>query len=308
MRPRAIIAFLSLTIGMGSALAQSWPERPMTFVVSNGAGSSPDVMARLLADRLGAILGQSVIVENKPGGSNIVGAISVARAAPDGYRFYFSTSTALSSNVVLVANLPYDPLRDFDPIAIVARTPQFLVVQKDVPARTLAELVALDKKNPGAYSIATDGPRNATGIITQSLNMRAGAHFVPVSYPNIMNGLQDTLAGRTQVGVFPISVAAAHIETGALRALGVTSPKRLAAYPDVPPISDTYDGFDFTGWFLLAAPHGTPTDIVKKMNAAVLKAMSDSEIRAMAPRLGFDLDSAGANTPDDARAFLAAQI
>ncbi len=302
----AVLALLALIPAVGSA--ETWPSRPLTFVVSNGAGSSPDVMARLLADRLGAVLGQAVIVENRVGASNIVGAMNVARAAPDGYRLFFATFPALTTNIFLVKDLPYDPVRDFVPVATILRTTQLLVVNKSLSVDTLSGLIALERKNPGSLNIATDGPRNATGMTAGALNQRAGTNFVSVVYPNIVNGLQDVLSGRVPVGIFPIAIASPQLAEGPIRALAVTSSDRLPNFPDIPPISDAYKDFDFSGWFMLSAPSGTPPDIVRKLNVAVDQAMRDKEIVEMAPRLGYQLDPAGVGSPDEAKAFLAGQI
>jgi tripartite-type tricarboxylate transporter receptor subunit TctC len=291
-----------------AAISETWPSRPVTFVVSNGAGSSPDVMARLLADKLSPLLGQAVIVENRVGAANVIGAMNVVRAAPDGYRFYFSTSPALSSNIFLVKNLPYDPLKDFEPVATIVQSAQLVVVNKSLAVDSLQALIALEHKNPGSMNIATDGPRNISGIIASALNQRAGTHFVPVAYPNIVNGLQETISGRVPVGVFPTAIASPMMAEGTIRALGVSANRRLSNYPDIPPISDLFPGFNFGGWFMLAAPHGTPPDIVNKLNAAVDKAMHDKAVVEMIPKLGYQLNPAGIGSPDDAKAFLTTQI
>ncbi len=303
-----LLAFFGVAGARAQTTAQSWPDRPITFVVSNGAGSSPDVMARLLGSRLEPRLKQAVVIENRAGGSNIIGATNVSRAPPDGYRFYFATSTSLSSNVFLVKDLPYDPVKDFDPVALLLRSPQFLVTPKATPAKTLQDLIALDRQKPGAYSIATDGPRNAAGIIAQALNKAADTHFVLVNYPNIMNGLQETMAGRIEVGVFPVAIVAGPMSDGSIRAIANTSSRPLPAYPDVPLASAVLPGFDFNGWFMLMAPHGTPPDIVNRMNAAVDAAMRDPEVRALAPKLGYDIDPKGVGSPTDAAHFLDEQL
>ncbi len=177
--------------------AQTWPQRPVTFIVSQSAGASPDVMARMIATKLSATLGQSVIVENKPGAGNVIGAQAAARAAPDGYTFFFATSAALVTNPYMVKNLSYDPIKDFTPVALVTRSHQVIVVHPDVAAKTLAELIALDKAVPGKISMSVDGARNLAGVTAQALNKRAGTQFVLIPSVNINNGLQDTITGRT---------------------------------------------------------------------------------------------------------------
>src|SRR2546430_4546835 len=190
MRTVASLLWLGLWAASAPAAAQSWPQRPVTFIVSQSAGASPDVMARMIATKLAAPLGQQVIVENKPGAGNVIGAQAAARSAPDGYTFFFATSAALVTNPYMVKNLSYDPVKDFTPVALVTRSHQVIVVHPDVPAKTLAELIALDTASPGKYSIAVDGPRNLAGVTAQALNKRAGPQFLLVPSVNINNGRQ----------------------------------------------------------------------------------------------------------------------
>jgi tripartite-type tricarboxylate transporter receptor subunit TctC len=291
-----------------SGHAQPWPTRPITFIVSQSAGASPDVMARMIATKLSISLGQTVIVENKPGAGNVIGAQAAARAAPDGYTFFFATSAALVTNPYLVKNLAYDPQKDFVPVALVTRSHQVIVVHPDVPAKTLAELIALDKAAPGKLSLSVDGPRNLAGVTAQALNKRAGTQFLLVPSVNINNGLQDTIAGRTQVGIFSASIVEGQVRGGALRAIATASTHRLQAAPDVPAAAETLPGFDFSGWFMVMAPAGTPADIIGKLNAAIDAATRDAQVRELAPKLGFELDPKGAGTPEDAAAFLKEQF
>jgi tripartite-type tricarboxylate transporter receptor subunit TctC len=301
-----LAAAVSFTIGEASA--QSWPQRPVTFIVSQSAGASPDVMARMIANKLSISLGQTVIVENKPGAGNVIGATAAARAAPDGYTFFFATSASLVTNPYMVKNLSYDPVKDFVPVSLVTRSHQIIVVHPDVPAKTLAELIALDKASPGKYTMSVDGARNLAGVTAQALNKRAGTQFMLVPSVNINNGLQDTITGRTQSGIFSASIVEGQVHGGTLRALAIASTKRLVAAPDVPAAAETLPGFDFSGWFMLMAPTGTPADIIKKMSAAVDEATRDQQVRELAPKLGFELDPKGAGTSEDAAAFLKAQM
>lgn len=291
-----------------SAIAQSWPQRPITLIVSQSAGASPDVMARLIADRLSKSLGQSVVIDNKPGGGNVVGATAAARSAPDGYTFFFATSAALATNPFMVKNMTYDPVKDFAPVATVTRSHQLLVVNPDVPAKTLAELIALDKASPGKYSLSVDGPRNLAGVTAQALNKMAGTKFELIPTTNINNGLQDTITGRTQVGIFSASISEGLVHSGKLRAIAVASNQRLEAAPEVPSMAETIPGFDFSGWFMIVAPTGTPPEIITKFNAAVADAVRDPHVREMAPKLGFELNSAGIGSPQDATKFLRDQL
>ncbi len=290
------------------AIAQTWPQRPITFIVSQSAGASPDVMARMITTKLSTILGQTVVVENKPGAGNVIGAQAAARSAPDGYTFFFATSAALVTNPYMVKNLSYDPVKDFIPVALVTHSHQIFVVHPSVNAKSLNDLIALDKADPGKISIAVDGPRNLAGVTAQAFNKRAGTKFVLVPSVNINNGLQDTIAGRTQAGVFSASIVEAHISSGALRAIAVATSHRLVAAPNVPAAAETLPGFDFSGWFMVMAPAGTPPDIVAKMNKALNDAAKDPQVVELAPKLGFELDPNGVGSPAKAGEFMKSQL
>lgn len=305
---RALLALSALAAGAvalpGAATAQAWPQRPVTLIVSQAAGASPDVMARMVADRLARRLGQGVVIENKPGGANVIGATAAARAAPDGYTFFFATSAAMVANPFLIEKMTYDPIKDFAPVTLVTRSHQVIVAHPDTPVKTLADLIAYDKANPGKLSIAVDSPRNLAGVTAQALNRRAGLNLVLVPYPNINVGLQDTIAGRAGVGVFSMSIVETQIREGTLRALALASNKRADNMPDVPAAAETIPGFDFSGWFMLMAPTGTPDAIIQKMNAEVREVVKDERIREMGPKLGFGIET---GTPEEAASFLREQ-
>ena len=306
---RLALSTLPLLAALATARAQAtnWPQKPITFVVSNGAGSAPDIVARLLGSRMERMLGQGIVVEDKPGGSNVIGAMSVAKAAPDGYRLFFATSSALSANPFLTKNLPYDPLVDFKPVALTTISHNYLLVHRDVPVKTVAELIDVDRKAPGTYSIGVDGPRNLAGVTGQVLNYAAKTKFVLVSYPNIVNGVQDLMAGRVQAGIFPVAITQAAVDEGVLRPIATTYINRVRSYPTIPAVSETYPGFDFSGWFILMAPVGTPDDIIAKLNAAVGEALKDPEVIAMGPKLGLEYPEK-VGTPAGATAFLKRQL
>lgn len=308
MKIASLAAALTLALSLPSVAQEKWPSRPVTLVVSQAAGASPDVMARMLAEKLGKELGESVIVENKPGGGNVIGAQAVARAKPDGYTFFFATSAALVTNPFMMKDLPYNPLKDYEPVVLVTRSNQFIVAHPSVAAKNLAELIALDKKDPGKMSIAVDGPRNLAGVTALAFNKATGTKLVLVPYPNINNGVQDVINGRAEVGVFSVSIVESQIRAGTMKAIAMAAPKRVAAFPDVPAAGETIPGFDFAGWFMVVAPAGTPADVVNKMNAAIDRAMKDQAIKDMAPKLGFDVNPAGLGSPKDAADFLKSQL
>lgn len=290
------------------ASAQTWPQRPITLIVSQPAGASPDVMARMIAERMGKSLGQTVVIENKPGAGNVVGASAAARSAPDGYTLFFATSAALVTNPYMMKNLSYNPEKDFAPIAFVTRSNQLIVVNPSVEAKTLGELIALEKKAPGTLSLSVDGPRNLAGVTGQALNKFAGTKFVLIPSTNPNAGIQDVMTNRTQAGVFSVSIVEALVQAGSLRAVAVASSQRSASLPNVPAAAETLPGFDFNGWFMLMAPAGTPADIVAKVNAAADAAIKDPQVVALSAKLGFDLPKGGVGTPQAAAAFLKEQL
>jgi tripartite-type tricarboxylate transporter receptor subunit TctC len=275
-----------------SAQAQTWPDKPVRIVVSQPAGSAPDVIARLIADSIGASLKQQVYIENRPGAANIVGSQAVARSAPDGYTFLFATAAALASNPHTFASLPYDPEKDFAPVAMIAKGPFFLLVHPSVKANTLSELIALDKADPGKLSIATEGPRNFTGILAAWLNRLGGTRMVEVPYQTITQGIQDAISGRVQVINIPIVNAIPFIQSKELKALAVSSLQPMPKFESIPPIAQTLPGVDMIGWFALVAPTGTPDAIVQQMNREVDRVLKTLEMKERLLGFGFFTDGA----------------
>jgi tripartite-type tricarboxylate transporter receptor subunit TctC len=305
-----------LTCGLAGALvlltasdplaAQSWPTRPIKFIVSQAAGGTPDIICRLLTDKLARALGQQVVVENRPGGGNVIGAQAAARAAPDGYTFFFATAAALVTNPYTFKSLPYDPARDFTAVSMVASNPFFLLANPDIAAKTLPELIASDKAEPGKLSAATDGQRNFSGMLMAWFNKRAGTTITQVPYATMPQGAQDTLAGRVQLVVLAVPSAAPLMEQGQLRGLGVSSAKRLPGFDSIPAIAETLPGFDFIGWFAVMAPAGTPTEVIERMNRELDAALRDPEIAKRMREVGMYTEGAG--TPEATAAYVRAQL
>jgi len=286
--------------------AQSWPARPIKVIVSQAAGGAPDIICRLVTDRLSRALGQQLVVENRPGSGNVVGAQAAARSAPDGYTFFFATAAALVTNPYTFKSLPYDPARDFVPVAMIAKGPFFVMAHPSVPAKTLAELIAYDKANPGKLSFATDGPRNFSGILAAWLNQLAGTQILAVPYATMPQGVQDTVAGRTQLAVLAVPAAAPFIKRGDLRPLAVSFARRIPGYEDVPTIAETFPGFEFIGWFSFVAPAGTPHEIVQRMNRETDRILKDQEVAQRLANLGFYTE--GAETPEALADFVRAEL
>jgi tripartite-type tricarboxylate transporter receptor subunit TctC len=288
------------------AVAQSWPNKPVKLIVSQAAGGAPDIVARLVSDRLSRAWGQQVVVENRPGSGNIIGAQLAARATPDGYTLFFATAAALVTNPYTFKALPYDPAKDFVPVGMVGKAPFLVLVHPSVKAKTLAELIALEKSQPGKLTYATDGPRNFSGMVAAWLNKLGGINILQVPYATMPQGIQDTVAGRTQLAILAIPVAAPQIKRGALRPLAFTSAKRAPGYEDVPPVAETFPGFDFVGWFGIVAPTGTPQDVIQRTNRDLDSVMKDQEV--VQRLLGMGIFTDGADTPEGFGAFIRSEL
>jgi len=292
-------------MSLAPASAQTWPTRPVKIIVSQAAGGTPDIICRLISAQLSTLLGQQVVVENRPGGANVVGATAAAHATADGYTLFFATAAALVSNPHTFKTLSYDPVKDFVAVSMVAKNPFLILAHPSVPANTLPELAAYDKANPGKLTFATDGKRNFSGILATWLNKVSGADILQVPYATMPQGIQDTLAGRTQLTILSPPSAGPHIASGALKPLAISWTKRLPQYAQVPAISEAYPGVELTGWFVIAAPAGTPAPVITRLNQEMDKILKTSEMVARLAELGFFTD--GAETPEATRAFVQAQ-
>lgn len=300
---RMLLAGAALSIAL-PARAQTWPQRPVMIVVPQPAGNSPDILCRVLAEKLSHALGQQFVVDNRPGAANLVGTQAVARAAPDGYTLLFATSAALVTNPFTFKSLPYDPMKDLVPVTMVARSNHVLLVHPDVKATSLPALIALERKAPGTFSLGVDGPRNLTGLLAQAINKYGPADFILVPYNKTSQAIQDTVTGRIQATLQSASVAEPFIKEGTLRPIAVAGSRRIASLPDVPSISETLRSVDLQGWFMMMAPSGTPSDIVEKLGAEIDRILKDPEMQERARVLGFQIDSGKGASSSDARQFL----
>ncbi len=302
---RAMTLLTLVLLSFTPAIAQSWPTRPVKIIVSQAAGGTPDIICRLISAQLSTMLGQQVVVENRPGGANVVGAVAAAHATADGYTLFFATAAALVSNPHTFKSLPYDPIKDFVAVSMVAKNPFLILAHPSVPANTFPELIAFDKANPAKLVFATDGRRNFSGILATWLNKVSGADILQVPYATMPQGIQDTLAGRTQLTILAIPSAAPHIAAGKLKPLAISWTKRLPQYAQVPSISEAYPGVELTGWFVIAAPTGTPANVITRLNQEMDKILKAPEMVKKLAELGFFTE--GADTPEATRAFVQAQ-
>jgi len=273
-----LLAALCGTGSLAQAQGQPWPSRSVKFILSQPPGTGPDIISRLFADRLSKTWGQAVVIDNRPGGNNIIGAQAAARAPADGYNFYFATTAATVINLYTIKELPYNPARDFVPVALIAKSPFVLVVNNDLPVKSVKELIALAKAQPGKLSFASDNARGLAGMLGEMVNVFGGIKVVHVPYNGTQPALQDTIAGRTQYTFSSTPPIAPFVKAGKLRAIAVSSTERVPGMEDVPTLRETFPGFEYFGWYMLYAPTGIAPDVVQRVNRDVGEAMKDAAI------------------------------
>lgn len=273
-----------------SALAQGgYPNRMIRLLVPFPAGSATDVEARFLAEKVGLVLGQKILVDNKPGANANIGAAEVARASGDGYTLYLATNSSHSANVHLYHKMPFDPVADFTPIVRLTRNPLVMVVAKEFPAKDLQEFIAYAKANPGKLSYGTGNTGSMAAA--QLVKSMAGIDAVRVSYPGTPQAITDLLGGRIEFVITDVAVTREFISNGSLRALGVTTVQKVSSLPAVPPLAEAgLPGYDFAAWSGLFGPKNVPADIVQKLNEAFLQVMATDEAKAFFKDVGLEPD------------------
>lgn len=296
----------SLSTGaLASGPGNAYPTRPITIIVPYGAGSSTDILTRIVAKQMSQDLGQTVIVENKAGAGGAVGSALVAKAAPDGYTLVMGTISSHSINQSMMKNLPYDVLRDFSPISLVAYFPNILAANKDLPANNLAELVQLAKKQ-GGLSFATGGIGSSGQMGGELLKLRTGAPLNHVPYKEVGQAITDTVAGHVPILFYQVPALVSQIKSGQLKALAVLAPKRTALLPDVPTSAEQgITDFDATAWMGLFGPAGMPVEIIDKLNKSIHAAATNTELNAQLAPQGFTMVG---NSATDFRTFVANDI
>jgi tripartite-type tricarboxylate transporter receptor subunit TctC len=274
------IAALALVAVLGcNASAQSWPQKPVRFIVPFAPGGATDIAARLLGEKLTQLWGQSVVVENRAGAAGGVGAAEAARAAPDGYTLFFPSGSVMTANQHVYAKLNYDPERDFVPVTNVVSGPQVLVVSAQSPYRWMTELIETARAKPGKLTFGHAGIGSQTHLAAENFLASAKADAVQVPYKGEAPALAGLIAGDIDFVLTNMAAAMPYIASGRLRALGVTSKTEAKQLPGVPPIADTIPGFENVGWFGIVAPAGTPDDIVQKIYRDTKKALEASDLR-----------------------------
>lgn len=281
------VAAILLTAA-GISLAQGkFPEKAITLVVPSAPGGTTDFVARLVSDQLAQVLGQAVIVDNKAGAAGNIGNQAVARAKPDGHTLLIAYSGYQVGNPHLFKKAGWDPIKDFEPVAMMARAPQLVVMRTGLPFKTMQELVAYAKANPGKLNFAIPGPGSIQHIAGEMLQQQTGTSMTHVPYKGAGPAVQDLLGGNVDIFITTPASVVAQVKADKLKALGVTGNVRLASLPDVPTVSEAgFPQFKLDSWFALYAPAGTPPDIVQTLNKAVGKILSQPEVQKKASDSG----------------------
>ncbi len=310
MKGRAVIALLCLGAAVhGPAAAQSaaYPTKPIRLVVPFTPGGSTDILARAIGQELTKAWGQSVIVDNVPGAGGAIGADKVAKAAPDGYTLLMGHIGTLAVNPSLYPKLPYNPVKDFAPVAWVARVPNVLVVHPSVAAKNVRELIALAKAKPGQLNYGSGGNGSAANLATEYFKLQTGVAMVHIPYRGAAPAVTDLIGGQIQVLFTGAPAVIGHVRSGQLRALAVSSPKRLDALPDLPTVAEATGLKDFEAdqWYGVVAPAGTPREVLGRLNTQINAALNTPELKA---RLAAEGAVAMPGTPEAFGALIVREI
>ena len=283
----SLSAFLAATAAAERASAQSYPTRPVTFVVPFAPGGGTELLARLLGQRLEQRLGKPFVIENRAGGGGVTGAVAVARAAPDGHTILMAPAPVMVINVTLHKTLPYDPSVDFVPIALVVATPYVLVVTPSLPAQSVPDLIKLARERPGQLSFASAGPGTPHHLFPELFKSMTGIDMTHVPYRGSLPALTDVAAGHVELMFSDVPPAIGMINEGKVRALGVSTKERVAALPDLAPIAEQgVPGFDAASWQMVVAPAATPPDVVERLYAEIKAFMAQPQIRERVSKMG----------------------
>jgi tripartite-type tricarboxylate transporter receptor subunit TctC len=297
----ALIA-LSMAAGAGVAIAADpYPSKPVMMIVPQAPGGTNDIVARLIAADLSQRLGQSFIVDNRPGAGGNIGTQYAARAKPDGYTILMTISSTQAINPALYKQIPFDPIKDFEPIGLVASVPNVLVANPAFPQKTLPELIAAAKAKPNEYRFASAGNGTLNHLLGEMLNSMAGIQLEHVPYKGVAPALNDVLGNQVPMAFASLPSALQHIKAGKLRALGVSSAKRSLVAPDIPAIGETVPGYSGDLWVGLFAVKDTPPEVIQKLSQAVQQSLADKTVREKLAAQGAEVLSA---TPSQFAAIL----
>ena len=283
---RCALAVLSLLAVLPRAAAEDFPSKPITIVVPYTPGGSTEILARIVAQKLELRLGKPVIVENKPGAGTVIGSMQVVKSPPDGYTLLMSTPTPMAINVTLHKQLPYDPATELTPLVMVAGAPFVLVVNAELPVKSVKEFIDYAKANPGKLSYGSGGPGAPHHLYAELLASMTGIKMTHVPYKGTLPALNDVVAGHIQLMFSDIPPLVGVMPTGKVRPLGVSTKQRVKAFPDVPPINEAgVPGFDVSGWFAIVAPAKTPQPVIDKLHKELVAIMATPDMKAQIDKL-----------------------
>jgi tripartite-type tricarboxylate transporter receptor subunit TctC len=302
MRRVAAALFVAFAFS-GAAAAQGWPEKPVRFIVGFTPGGPSDVIARALGQKLADLWGQQVVIENRPGAGGNIAAEIAAKSAPDGYTWLLGNNSVLATNQSLYKRLAYDPVRDFAPVVLVAVQPNILVVNPDVPATSVKELIALAKAKPGQLNYASSGSGAAAHLAGELFKTMTGVEMLHVPYKGAQPALTDVVAGRAQLMFATSASAIPYIKAGRLRALAVTTTKRSATVPELPTLSEAgVPGFEAITWHGVVVPSATPAPLIERINREIVGVLQMPDLRERFESLGAEI---AAGTPRDFADYIA---
>jgi tripartite-type tricarboxylate transporter receptor subunit TctC len=284
----SLVAAVALLVGSNAVAQTAYPERPIKMIVPLAAASAVDVAARIVTQKMADNMGQQIVIINQAGASGLIGAEQLARAAPDGYTIGGFNDSVMTMVPNLHAKMPWDILKDFEPVSLVATVEWGLIAGNNTGYKTAADLIAAAKAAPGKINYSSGGPGSPQHLAMAMFASNAGISLTHVPYKGATQAATDVAAGQIPVGFQGLGTVAALARGGQLRLIGVTTEKRLPQFPDVPTVSESgLPGFFFNSWFAILAPAGTPKDVIARLNAEVLKAVGDPEVRHKLEELGF---------------------
>ena len=288
MLRRLLLPLLTLAALAGAALPAlaAYPDKPIRLIVPSAPGGAPDALMRALAQQLAAQMGVSIIIDNKPGGSYVIGTMDLVRSPPDGYTIAYGNVVSLATNKSLLANIPYDVDKDLTLVGNALRVSNLMIVNNDVPVKTVPELIAYAKKNPGKLAFASDGNGTTAHLGVELFKAMTGTHLLHVPYRAATSAVTDLIGGGIQLMMVNAPVSGPLVQAGKARALGISSPQRSPTYPDIPTIAESVPGFEVTAWGGIVGPANMPKDVVNRLNAELRTALASPAVRERFRLLG----------------------
>ena len=299
----AAVFAVALASPAGDSAGQSYPARPIRFIVPLSAGAG-DTLTRLIGQKISESWSQPVVVENRPGAGSTIGSDIVAKASPDGHTLLMA-SFSHAVNPTLYAKLPYDSLKDFAAVTLIASAPNVLTVHPSVPAKSVDDVITLARAQPGTLNFASAGNGSSSHMAGELFKSLTGAQIIHVPYKGAAPAMTDLLAGQVQMAFDPLPSSLANIKAGKLRSVAVTSAKRSAALPDVPTIGEAVPGYELAVWYGVLAPAATPKDIIGRLHAEIVKILNMPDVKERVTGLGFETMS---GTPEQFQAFIEAEV